>query len=107
MAPLLKYVGIHSFADPHITRIWEFKINGHFFGLRVNPEGTITHYDNDLTGAKKFHVWIDQRFAPLMFDTDSFRDAYNFLVKHTVMPYFRAGCGEPVGRVTPKSEFKY
>lgn len=88
--PLLKETGTTSFCDYHITRYWEFRINGHFFGLKRHLKGVIYHYDNDLKHHKKFHVWIEYGgcIAPKELSTDVFREAYNFLVKHTVKTQF-------------------
>ena len=93
MFPLLKETGSQSFCEGHGTRYWEFKINGHFYGLRKNPNGTITHYDNDIKGAKKYHVWIEFNgcITPKVLDTNDFREAFNFLVKYVVKPVFTGG----------------
>jgi hypothetical protein len=89
--PLIKKMGYQSFADNHGTRYWQFEINPHFYGLKRHFKANITHYSNDFTHSKKYHVWIEFSgcIAPKDFNTDSFREAFNFLLKYTVKPSFR------------------
>ena len=89
--PLKKESGYQSFVESKGSRYWEFKINPHFYGLNRHFRSCITHYDNDLIGSKKYHVWIEFSgcIAPKDFHTDKFREAFKFLLKYTVESYLK------------------
>lgn len=74
--PVIKEVG-----NSEGTRWWKFKINGHYYGLTINPAGVIMHYEE----SKMFYVQVRNK----QLVTGVFREAFNFLNEHAVKPFFK------------------
>lgn len=71
--------GHTSFCDGHGTRYWKFTAKK----LKRNIIHSIETFDNDLVSSKKYHCFIDYSgfIGIRSFDTDSFRDAVNWMIE--------------------------
>ncbi len=77
--------GTDSFCDNHGTRYWkaiDINVKKSFY------KNYIIHYDNNVTGAKKYMVYFEPtEYGSLWeYETDSFKDAVKWL-SHKLSPY--------------------